>query len=261
MDLWMVRQFSASDQVKANTHAPDSGFLLPCRPTAACSSPFSVTDFFKDCPWLNVPLERQSEILIEPLHPRGKLLGGSSQGGTKMSKLAALAAARKKKENEKVDANDSKSGTNPVSLLDKLSINASSNNKINKDSSSSTPKSSPAAQGPARKYPARKAQTPLLPSTPATVVHTPQDDSQEVTEEPAAPVATPSTFARTILGSSLGSNGQSSRSLPSSTHFSPLLCFGVEFTESDSFSGPSPDDIVANAQSASKGLMKGGKKE
>jgi elongation factor 1 alpha-like protein len=62
-------------------------------------------DFFHDCPWLNVPLERQALIIEEPQLPPGRLLGGSSKGG-KMSKLAALAAKRRK-EAEASSASDS----------------------------------------------------------------------------------------------------------------------------------------------------------
>lgn len=52
-------------------------------------------DFFSDCPWLNVPPHRQALIVEEPLLPRGRLLGGAPKEG-KMSKLAALAAKRRK---------------------------------------------------------------------------------------------------------------------------------------------------------------------
>lgn len=55
-------------------------------------------DFFADCPWGKVPEHRKVDILVEPVHrPRG-LLGGASKDG-KMSKLAALAAKRRQKEN------------------------------------------------------------------------------------------------------------------------------------------------------------------
>src|ERR1700709_1407075 len=64
-----------------------------------CSKPFSFAEFFKDSPWLNIPPERQT-IFLAPLYPRGGLLGGSSDGTPKMSKLQALAAARKKKAQE-----------------------------------------------------------------------------------------------------------------------------------------------------------------
>ncbi|KAF7508651.1 hypothetical protein GJ744_009043 [Endocarpon pusillum] len=65
--------------------------------------PSTAKDFFWDSPWLNIPFHRQAEIRIEPVFPRLGLLGGSSTGEGKMSKIAALAAKRrlKEKENEK----------------------------------------------------------------------------------------------------------------------------------------------------------------
>ncbi|KAL7622315.1 hypothetical protein AAE478_007819 [Parahypoxylon ruwenzoriense] len=51
--------------------------------------------FFNDMPWLNIPKDRET-VFIEPPRVRGGLLGGASAPG-KISKLQALAAARKKK--------------------------------------------------------------------------------------------------------------------------------------------------------------------
>jgi elongation factor 1 alpha-like protein len=64
-------------------------------------APHTAKSFFQDCPWLNVPSHRRAEILVKPVLPRFGLLGGSSTGEGKMSKLAALAAKRRQKENEK----------------------------------------------------------------------------------------------------------------------------------------------------------------
>ena len=74
---------------------------MPAYPAPPSTAHFSAADFFRDCPWLNIPSHRKSEILIEPLYPRLGLLGGAPENGGKLSKLAALAAARKKKEGEK----------------------------------------------------------------------------------------------------------------------------------------------------------------
>lgn len=62
---------------------------------AMALSASELRDFFSDCPWLNVPPHRQALIIEEPLYPRGRLLGGAPKDG-KMSKLAALAAKRRK---------------------------------------------------------------------------------------------------------------------------------------------------------------------
>ncbi|EEY21837.1 elongation factor 1-alpha [Verticillium alfalfae VaMs.102] len=50
--------------------------------------------YFEDMPWMNVPKHRQA-IMVPPVLPVGRLLGGGE--GPKVSKLQALAAARKKK--------------------------------------------------------------------------------------------------------------------------------------------------------------------
>ncbi|KAK4248525.1 putative glucose-regulated protein 78 of hsp70 family [Corynascus novoguineensis] len=62
-----------------------------------------------DMPWGNVPKHRQATF-IPPSTPRGGLLGGSG-AQPKMSKLQALAAARKKKAEEKKAINDKLEGT------------------------------------------------------------------------------------------------------------------------------------------------------
>ena len=262
---------SISGQETANDSLSDFPILLPYPATPwTYSEPFSVAEFFKDSPWLNVPPDRQAEILIETLHPPGRLLGGSSQGGPKMSKLAALAAARKKKENEKNAANDIKPANTSVALLDKLSINSSLRDSVSEESPGVLSRSA-ALQGKAqvpvavpspRKYPARKPQSPIPPQAPKTNEDRPTDDAQEPSEEALPSLATPSIFARTMLGPALGSTTKyhtmANPALPA--YFSPLMFSNVNYAESDPFAGPSPDDIVANAQSASKGLVKGGKK-
>ena len=57
------------------------------------------SNFFKDSPWLQIPEKRRTVVLLDTLLPRGRLLGGSSSANPKMSKLAALAAKRRQKEN------------------------------------------------------------------------------------------------------------------------------------------------------------------
>src|SRR5947207_10758761 len=78
---------------------------MTCPTSGSFYYPFSAAEFFRDSPWLNIPPHRKGEILVESLYPRGGLKGGSSSSSRtpplntasgKMSKLAALAAARKK---------------------------------------------------------------------------------------------------------------------------------------------------------------------
>jgi len=63
-----------------------------------------------------------------------------------------------------------------------------------------------------------------------------------------------------MFGSSFSPSGSTQRSAPSFARFSPGYASWMPFTESNPFAGPSPDDIVAQAQSASKGLKKQAKK-
>ncbi|PTB64630.1 hypothetical protein BBK36DRAFT_1122831 [Trichoderma citrinoviride] len=56
-------------------------------------------NFFDDMPWLNIPRGRET-VFIETPRPRGGLLGGTGSA-PKMSKLQALAAMRKRKNEEK----------------------------------------------------------------------------------------------------------------------------------------------------------------
>lgn len=72
--------------------------------------PVSHKDFFRDCPWLNIPLHRQAVIIEESIHPRGRLFGGSSKDG-KVSKLAALAAKRRQTQVAKSSGNESSTTT------------------------------------------------------------------------------------------------------------------------------------------------------
>jgi hypothetical protein len=69
--------------------------------------PLSMKEFFADTPWLQVPPERLTEITMEPRYPElgtGLLGGASDAPGGKVSKLAALAAARRKRENTPVQS-------------------------------------------------------------------------------------------------------------------------------------------------------------
>ncbi|KAL1836617.1 hypothetical protein VTJ49DRAFT_4878 [Mycothermus thermophilus] len=64
----------------------------------------SLAHLFHDMPWGNVPAHRATTFLPPPI-PRGGLLGGSGTA-SKMSKLQALAAARKKKAQEQSAASN-----------------------------------------------------------------------------------------------------------------------------------------------------------
>lgn len=226
--------------------------------------PLRATDYFRDSPWLNVPMERRAEIIIEPLYPRGRLLGGSpAESSQKVSKLAALAAARKKKQNVEATITTSKlQSSTPVTLLDKLSgirkPNESAAKRSMEVNHNSKPSTSSGEQPPRgiqeRKYPIRKRKSP----SPPPINHTPiEEDTDPMDVEPhslAPIVGSPSSFARTMLGPSLSSPESAGKDLVSfEIFFSPVYASELNPAESNPFAGPSPDDIVANAQN-SKGL-------
>ena len=203
--------------------------------------------FFDDCPWLNVPSHRHAALVPVYCRLRGGLLGGSSQGNQKVSKLATLAAARRKKENKNRPVNPSNTS---IALLDKLS-KPSAAKEIPDDpsASDSDPKAHP-KPFQTRKYPLKK-QAPNLAAEETTTSPPPEPATNVDTNTSEAPVptATPSPFAKVIFGYSPVLTHQSSFNENSASFHSLDLSIAE-----DVFAGPSPDDIVANAQSTSKGL-------
>ena len=215
---------------------------------SSCSVNFSVADFFSDSPWLNIPKHRLGEILVEPLFPRGGLLGGSSKGDSApKSKLAALAAARKKKDDKRPE--DVQNFTSSVVLLDKLSSKPREVKSSNASSSSLKPLSVAAEQTgheqPSR-YPRQKSKA-LEPPRHNQPAAEPLKDSDslcspltEIKSE-ITPTAQPSIFARTLFGAPTVSQQHGVRI---SDHYLVGPGTSAEFD----FAGPSPDDIVTKAQ-------------
>jgi len=204
-----------------------------------CSRPFSFADFFKDTPWFNIPTDRQA-ILIPPSYPRGGLLGGSSDGAPKVSKLQALAAARKKKAQEQ-RSSDSTGVEKPMA-----SMNIKDNSQTGHlpASKESTHVQKPASRGfPLRK---RKDSNPheKTPKAPPTEREPDQDNPESLDIEPLDQ-ATPSAFASTMF-----SNPSQP---PTSQHPSSIFTLPYSATAAptttDPFAGPSPDDVVIAAQS------------
>ncbi|KAF9775575.1 hypothetical protein IL306_006316 [Fusarium sp. DS 682] len=195
---------------------------------------------FDDMPWLSVPTERQA-VLIEPERPRGGLLGGG-EGGPKMSKLQALAAARKKKTEEKKGLERAGKG------MERLSINESQ-------------KENQPILGRARQNPEPTLQVKSPLKEEPTELETVTDNHQQgdIKSTPKGwfvdedlpvimPRATPSAFARTLFGSA-----------PAKPP-SPDEVFAMPYTSSpifvaEAFAEPSPDDVVLAAQA------KAGKKQ
>ena len=218
------------------------------------SIPFSAVDFFRDSPWLSIPECRQAKILIEPIWPPGRLLGGSSTQSNDLptSKLAALAAARKK-ENRAIPSESVT--TRSVALLDKLKRN---NNqpprgqpRISFASESDSKASIPSSVVPKR-YPVRKSRENLLPRMPSKPAkgdeQSKEDHHKQTVQTKVPPAAAPSLFAKTIFGSTARN---ADRNPPFSRYSRNLEAEPV--TNLNAFIGPSPDDVVLKAQGSSKG--------
>jgi len=204
-----------------------------------CSKPFSFADFFKDSPWLNIPMDRQA-IFIAPLYPRGGLLGGSSDGAPKMSKLQALAAARKKKAQDQ-KANE---GTGVEKPMASLTLNEG-----RMGNGGDAPK--PASRSfPLRK---RKDSNPHEKVPKASPVETEQNDPDTQMDITPLDQAEPSAFANTMFS-------KPPRQHPSNLFTLPYVATTAATQTADPFAGPSPDDIVIAAQSKGSTTLNGPKK-
>ncbi|GLI76138.1 hypothetical protein PoHVEF18_004409 [Penicillium ochrochloron] len=255
----------AVQKPKVQAGLPVPGFPAPLPAEAH----FSAADFFRDCPWLNVPAHRKTEILVEPLYPRLGLLGGAPESGGKMSKLAALAAARKKKEGEKAAAavpegpstsqpartegSTIKPSGTPLSLSERLA--ASKLSKASETNGGLRRLSKPGASAslPARQQPAPETSKPPPPSLPEpTKQEEPEKEPEQ--QQPTSNIrASPSTFASVILGNATGPTMAEPSHL-NSNNVDLLQIYGQDHAEPFDFAAPSPDDVVMNAQSTAKGF-------
>ncbi|TLD25272.1 hypothetical protein PspLS_06110 [Pyricularia sp. CBS 133598] len=200
-----------------------------------------VSFWFDDMPWLNVPEHRRAEF-IAPELPRGGLLGGSG-AAPKMSKLQALAAARKKKASEK---KIEEAETSPEQQMSSLSLQ-SSQTKV-----TATPKLGASFKQrkeaafdsshcrPSQAVPVAKPEVPTMDGTADEMyTRTTSNETEFNTKE----VAEPSAFARTLLGPRFTS--ESSQGQQQSFGLPYLV---MDPSISDIFSRPSPDDRVMTAQ-------------
>lgn len=228
-----------------------------CRPPSRCDGTFSVEEFFKDAPWLNIPKDRRGEILIEPLYPRGRLLGGSPSQKP-VSKIAALTAARKKKGIEGTKSIPQRSTTS-VALLDKLSGRTSStpssdpapsvcrtthSESIGEDQDVKTQASVPLIQkdAPRTSDLKRNVDGHIKGSRQSSDAYSPLPSEPVI-----APVAPPSKFAKVLTGGS-----DCWKKEPTVASFQPYytLYQYPTLTNFEAFAGPSPDDIVLKAQNS-----------
>ncbi len=215
--------------------------------------------FFRDMPWLKVPKERQT-IFVEPArHRGGGLLGGAGEG-SKMSKLQALAAARKKKAESSRKSHDGGDGRDEAGdKLKELSLRDAGGLEASKGKVEER-------EGPAKRRRLGAEAEPRAhdtstgdKKTKSPVQHSREDDgdSMELDRGPGpgpegteALIARPSAFARTLFASaSEHPSGPRVERFPL-----PYLALAPSCIE-DAFSGPSPDDAVLAAQA--KGSLSG----
>lgn len=216
--------------------------------SASVTDSISSNNFFWDTPWCNVPSHRLGNLLAVPVHPPGRLLGGSS-------KLKALAAARKKKQQQQEEAQGGAASAttaperNPetdkaVALLDRLSVKG-------KDSSPSTSANGNTERKTVSKYLSRKrAISPGREAPKTEEPPTPEETSPSI-EIPNLRTG-PSLFASTLCGP----RGQPSKKPRLEPDVFPLHDSDSKASmEANPFAGPSPDDIVLRAQA--KGAVHG----
>lgn len=215
--------------------------------------------------WSAVPKPCLAVMPHVPTHPKGKLLGGAADEPTgKPSKLATLAASRRKaREDKKTLAQDSrgpqgKEESSSAALLDKLSIRprpqadtSSPIRTMNRQPDIANTSNNNFEEHTLRTYKRQKRQDPATEaqSLPEPVnqgekdaaphLEPPQRDLRTITSPFAAALLNPvkSSYADRKTGNSVYS-----LSYPSSHHKA----------NTNPFSGPSPDDVVSKAQN--KGL-------
>lgn len=198
------------------------------------------------------------------------LLGGAPESGGKVSKLAALAAARKRKEGEKPPAEAASAAAtlgadkteapateakgSSLSLRERLAANDKPRKQSNGISTLRSLGKGSQAPSPILKKPTPEPTKHEVPTGPELGRAAENDQADEKEEEPEINIrAPPSSFASTIVGDST----RPMMTEPSHLHSNTadlIRIYGQDLTEPFDFAGPSPDDVVVNAQSSAKGL-------
>jgi elongation factor 1 alpha-like protein len=188
-----------------------------------------------------------------------------------MSKLAALAAARKKREGEKEapppppaaageesEASSIETKSTPLSLRERLAGNgkpqkaaegASSLRSLGKSSRPRSLQKKPSSPEPIKpdSQPKEKEEDQI------TKQHSPTGDEEHTFSTVNNIRAPPSTFASIIVGDTTRPTMTEPSHLQSNT-VDLIKIYGQDLTEPFDFAGPSPDDVVINAQNSAKGL-------
>lgn len=190
----------------------------------------SHAEFFQDMPWLQAP-ENRMTTFEEPQHMRGGLLGGSSGSEPpKMSKLQALAAARRKKAEEQKGVS-SKSLEMPMTKL-KLEDQVKSQEAV--------PLVSKGHRTETQQPQKRKNSAPHEKNIPEFESSSPGLSFEQNVEQLQA---APSAFANALF-----SEGPRATSAQSRSMFTLPYVQNIVVEATNAFAGPSPDDIVIAAQ-------------
>ncbi|KAH6618128.1 hypothetical protein B0J18DRAFT_436557 [Chaetomium sp. MPI-SDFR-AT-0129] len=276
--------------ILTNPTAPSQ--LSPFLPAYEVPSPRTsppIALLFQDMPWGNIPKSRETTF-IPPMLPRGGLLGGSG-APPKLSKLQALAAARKKKAEEKKVINDKVEQTRAV--VESLTVEDGRRGKEN-ESLNGPPGKRPKTSEPAT-FPSHGV-VESHHNAPRVEGHRQHDaDSSKLQSEALQPevqpnyqqvVAEPSAFAQLLCGppsitrelqiptgpsEAFGYGyGADNQGNPPKTSLSTTDWFDVRKRKldecedvvvlypnlpqsvRDAFAKPSPDDIVLAAQAKAK---------
>ncbi|RPB29514.1 hypothetical protein L211DRAFT_799898 [Terfezia boudieri ATCC MYA-4762] len=241
--------------------------------------------FWDDAPWGAISSDRRANIVIEPIHPRGGLLGGSGVGKT--SKLAALAKARKaaaeKKQQESSAGNVGKEEKGAVGLLSKLAEKKGpvSPTTLNSPVAAVSPVQAlddaistlPAATEVSAIEPTATA-SPALPPTvkkvaeqirlacdlPTAADYTNTKPGEKIEVEEAVqpfvvtPRASPSSFAVSMFGERIVKPYAEKITNATLFYYSATVN-APPAASSNAFAEPSPDDKVLAAQSQVKGSV------
>lgn len=204
----------------------------------------SHASFFDDMPWLNVSKDRQT-IFIEPLRNRGGLLGGASTP-SKMSKLQALAAARKKKADDQKSEEKLRRVTQHLGNLS-TAPELPESTKENVRPLCPSPGEVEGLTGAGKTIIPERASFEQVQVSDKRLQDQPEIANQLVQPLPVTAsspllVATPSSFARALLRPTTSSAASSPK-----TYSFPYM--NVTSSSTDAFSAPSPDDVVLKAQS------------
>ncbi|KHO01820.1 TEF1 protein [Metarhizium album ARSEF 1941] len=230
--------------------------LPPCRASSFRSNSKLLQTEFDDMPWLNTPESRRATF-VAPSKPRGGLLGGAGEA-PKMSKLQALAAARKKKNDEKkeyANASRAESGMKRLSIADgpqrEHNMGASSPSKrlrgpvmhaLSRETLDRCDCRRQTSQNTESSVDPIEAKASQQESNEANQYPRVQREEQEESDAELVRTCAPSAFAQ-ILSGPAPDNRQANRpgfyAMPYAASSSFLAT---------AFSNPSPDDVVLAAQ-------------